>query len=166
MGNAIRTIGHLFHLFCHSEIFIEMREEDSTQLICMYGAIIRKLANKIELALNDVLNTTRVLQRSWKKRSHAKKHAWGACTSLMPFLSSIIAKENINHQDVKIVIHQLICCIQRGYLLNEKISLGALSTLQKIPQNMWPDGMIGLCLAVCLRQTYKVSLFLFLLSIL
>ena len=123
----------------------------------MCGVVAKNLAGKIELALSDVFHSSSQ-QRSWKQRSHAKKHAWGACHSLAYILDSKDAREEKIREDIQSALHQMIQCVALAHEVNEKIALGAVSTLQGISKELWSeDGNLkSLCLSACLIQVYKV----------
>lgn len=154
VGNAIRTLGHLCNLLYNNHsIEVNLHTYEKMTWVKLCGLISQELSSKIELSVTDVVDALN--QRSWRQRSHAKRHAWGSCQALSSILCCKVAEEETNRAGVKAAIHSLIKCIRNAQLMNEKIVYGALSTLVKIPREIYIlfsdlSSLSGLCFAVCL----------------
>ena len=154
VGNAIRTLGHLSNLLYNNHnIEIHLHTYERVTWVKLCGDISQELSSKIVLSVNDVVDALN--QRSWRQRSHAKRHAWGSCQALSSVLCCKVAEEEMNRAGVKAAIQSLIKCIRYAHLMNEKIVHGALSTLVKIPREIYMlfsdiGSLSGLCFAVCL----------------
>lgn len=167
MGNAIRTIGHLFNLvhFNESSQYYSQKENDHGMDDCI-EKIVESLCFKIETAVFDVTimeygtsTNHKPPKRSWKQRSNTKKHAWGSCRCL----SSILLKStNLSILQIRRALAALISCVRYYEKLNEKITSSAISTLIIIPRDIWcqqssdDDSAIGDCISVCLVLLHKV----------
>ena len=152
VGNAIRTLGHLFAVLCQQ---VSHSPVDCRRTIELCGKAAIELGRKIELAINDVTDT--LTQRSWRQRSYAKKHAWGACQALSSILRCNVVNEDVIQKEVKSALQSMIKCIQNSQLINEKIAFGAVSTLLVVPINVFEchsnfESIGGLLLAVCLSK--------------
>ena len=132
VGNGIRTIGHLFHLLYNFHDIVQIRTDDSDKWIRLCGNVANALAKKIQIALLDATDLSNQ-RRSWRHRSHAKRHAWGACHALSSLLGCNAARAKDNREGVKAALHQLIRCVELAHIINEKIAVSAMSTLQEIP---------------------------------
>jgi hypothetical protein len=118
------------------------------------GDFAVELAKKIKQAIADVLDSSET--RSWKQRSGAKKHAWGACQALRHILLSSAATEPVNSDGIHLATDSLISCVFHAEKINEKIVNGAVGTLKDIPQSIWRlvsgKGLLGKCLAACIEK--------------
>jgi len=151
VGNGIRTIGHLFHLLYNFHDIVRIRAADSENWIQLCGNVALALAKKIQVALQDATDSS--FQRSWKHRSHAKRHAWGACYALSSLLSTSCARMKENVQGIAAALHQLIRCVELAHIINEKIATSAVITLEGTQKLTWrASGLLGNCLAASLIQ--------------
>jgi len=159
VGNGIRTIGHLFHLLYNFHDIVQIRTDDSDKWIRLCGNVANALAKKIQIALLDATDLSNQ-RRSWRHRSHAKRHAWGACHALSSLLGCNAARAKDNREGVKAALHQLIRCVELAHIINEKIAVSAMSTLQEIPHQTWTSNtgdLVGQCLAACLIQAGAIT---------
>lgn len=111
-------------------------------------------------AIFDVLDSSE--SRTWKQRSGAKKHAWGACQALKYILSSSAATNPVNSDGVHHAMDSLISCVFHCEKLNEKIVNGSLITLKHAPLSIWRlvsrKFLIGKCLVGCIDKLQTVHL--------
>ena len=156
VGNAIRTVGHLFHAISLSSL--ESQELEQLQTLCIDVTV--NLAARINVALVDMDNNN-LNTRSWKQRNFAKKHAWGSCNSLASLLLFCNAFGSDKCQvSCAVALISVIDCIKQADVLNEKIACCALSTLLLMNKEIWQwnclhKPVLGLCLANCLYQYYQ-----------
>jgi len=129
------------------------------ELTCMCGVICKDLAGKIEAVISDansIYLPSSQLQRSWKQRSHAKKHAWGSCNTLSYLLVATAAKDDVNRTGIEDALRKLVQCINFAHVLNDKITLGSISALQMVSKETWGDNeLIGICITACLNCIQK-----------
>lgn len=100
---------------------------------------------------------------SWKERSAAKKHGWGACHSLGRALGAITVWGEDDNVDVsenleqagRIAVQNLIQCLRYAAKLPEKVVLAAMTSLRSIkPLQLIrvtgkKSGLIGDALTAC-----------------
>lgn len=97
---------------------------------------------------------------SWKQRSFAKKHAWGACHTLGILLHNATSGNESNRKLFILPISQMIHCIQISERLNEKVTAAAAAALKQIPMDIWTEfsGMTTIIsdgLVACLVVVYE-----------
>ncbi len=100
--------------------------------------------------------------RSWRQRSSAKKHAWGACQALLPIFQffAIITNGDSGGEGIRTALVHLIQCLEHMDRMNAKILMGAATTLAAVPVDIWYSVSVqvgqsipGICLATCLTKT-------------
>ncbi len=123
-----------------------------------------ELGRKINLAIMDTAFTSE--SRSWKQRSNAKKHAWGACQALLPIFRfvTIIVNGASSGEGTRTALVYLIQCLEHMDRINEKILVGAAATLAAVPVDIWfsvsvqvGQSIPGICLATCLTKAGPAS---------
>lgn len=98
---------------------------------------------------------------SWKQRSVAKKHAWGACNSLALALDCDEAATDANLKISQASLHSLVQCIERAGVLHDKVTASATAAIRKISEERLSrisngSGLVGMALAPCLVQLNQV----------
>lgn len=135
VGNAIRTIGHLIEgLFSLPKYSDSWAEENG--IIELFGSVSENLAARIHQVLLDASGVG-VDRLTWRQRSNAKKHAWGACRGLRPLLSNSIMSRKCIAAKVLFAIESLIGCLDQALVLHVKIVSSAVSTLRSISLDVW-----------------------------
>ncbi len=92
---------------------------------------------------------------SWKERSAAKKHGWGACFSLGRVLASITHLEQSDlDRTLFQAVEQLVHCVQHTSFLSEKVVLAAMGSLRalkpiKLVIVTRKSGLVGEALVYC-----------------
>ena len=119
--------------------------------------MLKGLVGKVQAALR----TESCAKLSWKQRSVAKKHAWGACSSLALALNCDEAATDLNLKIAQDSVHCLVQCIERAGVLNEKVTASATAAIRKISEGRLSrisngSGLVGMALAPCLVQLYQV----------
>ena len=156
VGNAIRTSGHLLNLlrsYGHKG-FVLMSEP-------LYRDTISILTQKLKLALD--IAEGKAVNMSWKQRSFAKKHSWGACHTLGGLLQCASSENESNHKLFLPAISQMIHCIQISDRLAEKVTAAAAAALKQIPMDVWTEFCGGMTtiisdgLVACLVVVYEES---------
>jgi len=150
VGNAIRSIGHIGFLAFHHPYasYLELNNE-ATQLFIL---VVVKLCQKVRQASKD----TSTSSMSWKERSSAKKHGWGACHALGHILCcSLATKPQILNKSQE-ACGAIVSCINKYELLNEKIIVAAGGALQRITHShlvlmCHRTGILGTALSGCLN---------------
>jgi hypothetical protein len=151
VSNAVRSAGHLLN-------FLRLCDkENRTQSEALYRETIKILTNKLDLAL-DVL-TGKVTNLSWKQRSFAKKHSWGACHTLGALLQHASSTDGQSNELFLPAIFQMIRCLRLAYELNEKIIAAAAAALKLTPIDIWrkfssESTIVADGLAACLMIVY------------
>jgi len=126
VGNAIRSIGHILNMIPY------FPDGDDRLLIDTFSV----LAQKLDLALNIAAGQT--INLSWKHRSFAKKHAWGACHTIFVLIQCASTRNTVVAREIfKPLLTQLIRCIRMANELNEKIVVSAVASLIAIPKHLW-----------------------------
>ena len=161
VGNAIRTQGHLLNLLQSTSNV----EEGNHVLMpsTLYRDTVFILTKKLDLALD--IAEGKAIDMSWKQRSFAKKHAWGACHTLGILLHNATSGNVSNRKLFLLPISQMIHCIQISERLNEKVTAAAAAALKQIPMDVWTefsgmttiisDGLVA-CLVVVYKETKGV----------
>lgn len=135
VGNSIRAMGHLIEgLLLFPQYTESWADENGVVELC--GTFSECLAARIQLVLSEV-SSVGVQRPSWRQRSNAKKHAWGACSGLAPLLSNRIASRKSISLNVAYAIQSLLGCIDQAPCLNVKIVISAVSTLRSISVEVW-----------------------------
>jgi len=160
--NAIRTSGHLFNLLKDRTCIFDANLDDNVAWTRLCTNFLHVLGQKIDQAILDKVTTTSE-DRSWQQRSNTKKQAWGACQTLSPILQYTATSGDIDRDAVRQAIVHLIHCIEYSHKINEKITVGATTSLCAISVDTWSsfsgrEGIRGLCLAACLTKVKLVSL--------
>jgi len=156
IGNAIRTIGHLVSIL-YDQVTPQQAEACAQEMTELCRKVACKLTCKINHAINDATNESTKL--TWKQRSNAKRHAWGACNSLKSLFGCSYARKKENQEAFSNALSELIRCVELIQILNEKIVISALSTLTSIPPMTWHyfggKNVLGNGLAVCINIMYR-----------
>lgn len=155
-GNAIRTIGHLVSLSFHSP-YKASGALNGWGASLFYRNVLRYLGHKVLSALSSESCS----QLTWKQRSVAKKHGWGACNGLALVLDCDEATTNENLICAHGSLQALVQCIEHFPHLNEKVSLSASIAFRKISgsrlsQISSGSGLVGKALALCILQLHQV----------
>jgi hypothetical protein len=124
--------------------------------------VLESLSAKVSSTLALVSNEKRG-SLSWKQRSVAKKHGWGACHSLAQLFQ---AMEGIDDDQPLIAscseaVRKLILCVEHFSSLNEKVAISAMAALRELEPLRFAEvagktGLIGEALATCTIQLYEV----------
>jgi len=148
--NAIRSIGHIGYLlaFC-------ILEYPKNELSSSYGILVQVIKS-LTLKLSNTLHVTLKQQTfalTWKERSAAKKHGWGACHSLglvFEGLSAGIFEEkcNVLVSSCSEAIRYLIQCSKYHTNLNEKVVLASMAAICQLSNDLltlndYQTGYIG-----------------------
>ena len=134
--NAIRSVGHTSNLLTLSMRRSSSCEHVSTSCSLLSESIeclTRKLKNTLDVALNEDKKTA----MTWKERSAAKKHGWGACHSLglvFEGLRFLTFEDNSELFSVcSKAAHLLLLCPCHYTALNEKVVLAAMAATCHLP---------------------------------
>jgi len=151
VNNAVRSAGHLLN-------FLRLCDkENRTQSEALYRETIKILTSKLDLAL-DIL-TRKATNLSWKQRSFAKKHSWGACHTLGALLQHASSADGQSNELFLPAIFQMIRCLRLSNELNEKVVAAATAALKLTPIDIWRNfssesTIVGDGLAACLMIVY------------
>jgi hypothetical protein len=122
----------------------------SESLLGVLDGLSERVARALALASREQQSNM-----SWKERSAAKKHGWGACHSLGRILDSITElSQSSLEQALFRAVEQLVQCLNQATLLSEKVVLAAMAALRALkPLQLvgvtGKSGLIGDCLAYC-----------------
>ncbi len=132
--NAIRSVGHtsnLLALFLH-------RESSDKQLSCgLLAETIQSLTSKLWKTLYVALNEEQKAAMTWKERSVAKKHGWGACHSLGLVFEGLWLSLFEDSNELATACLEAVRCLLRcpchHDILNEKVVLAAMAAICHLP---------------------------------
>ena len=136
--NAIRSVGHTSNL-----LVLSLEREGSDEYFSasceLLVETIQSLTGKLWNTLHVALNEEQKADMTWKERSAAKKHGWGACHSLGLVFEGLSVR--IFEECKELVsacskaVHCLIHCPCHYTALNEKVVLAAMSAICHLPSN-------------------------------
>jgi hypothetical protein len=166
-GNAIRSIGHLGHVLYFREIPLQAETVNGEEWdpLLFFRVVVESLSTKVERALMAVAFTklARKNTLSWKERSVAKRHGWGACNSLsLLFKCSEMIREDGRMKSCCLTAFRLLTeCIEKCWLLNEKVTLSAMIAIRalstsSLTQVAGRSGLIGQACATCAVRLFEV----------
>ncbi|KAG7342230.1 heat repeat-containing protein [Nitzschia inconspicua] len=127
VGNAIRCVGHAG--------FVVLKQKSSSAF-GLARQILERLTEKLSHSLSASLNKEANVVLTWKQRSTAKKHGWGACYSLGMILAAI--PHDCSDDENSIIVgcahafQTLSLCLQHHTCLNLKFVLAAMDAICKI----------------------------------
>jgi hypothetical protein len=153
-GNAIRSIGHWGYLLASCNLKDETAES-SESLCFILDSLSQKVSRTFALASNAERGGL-----SWKQRSVAKKHGWGACHSLSQLFQAFSVLEDQSLiTSCSGAVRQLIACVEKLSLLSEKVAVSAMAALRDLkPLQLaavtGKSGMVGEALASCSVRLY------------
>lgn len=156
-GNSIRSAGHWGYLLARTDQG-NMTPEATRILGTIVDDLSCKLSNTLESLSNGKKETL-----TWKQRSAAKKHGWGACHSLACIFKGLSVLDNsVLSSSCSEGVRQLILCMEKFYFLNEKITLSAMAALcdldtQHLAELTGKSGILGEAVATCINRLYEVS---------
>jgi hypothetical protein len=151
IGNAIRTISHLIEgLFSLSTYNDSWADENG--VIDILGFASEILSERIHLVLVETSGVG--VKRTWRQRSSAKKHAWGACRGLAAILSNRLASRKCIAKQVKFAIKCLVGCLDQALILHLKIVSSAVSSLRAVCIDVWQnlsgeESVVGMAIKGC-----------------
>jgi prophage maintenance system killer protein len=129
VGNAIRCLGHAGFLLA-----VGASISTSTELLV---PIIHVLASKIYSALAVVLNWEAKASLTWKQRSSAKKHGWGACHALRIIFQGIsedyLEAQTSLRKAISCAFKYLVLCQEYFNTLNQKVVGAAIMAISCLP---------------------------------
>jgi hypothetical protein len=142
VNNAIRALGHLIFLVLHGP-----------PMDWNVSAFYRRAVIAMNLKVMNAIDLMKA-QRSWKERSNAKKHAWGACNALALMLDGpdAIRDDTINVSRKSLQL--LVRCLDSTNSETEKIPLAAANAVARIPTESLQvlahrNGLVGLAIVEC-----------------
>ena len=123
--------------------------------------ILESLNVKLNRALSLVSNEG-IRAMTWKQRSVAKKHGWGAANAmalLFPYadFDQTLVKSYFD------VLRLLMVCVEKFLEGNEKIAISAIMAIRslsppKLSKLAKGSGVVGNCIVTCVLRIYKVCL--------
>lgn len=135
VGNAIRTIGHVSY-FVYTPEFLSNEGGSVSDDLKLYCSLLSNLTAKIQDILCDSTGETS-RELTWKQRNSAKKHAWGAATTIGMLLGHTHLLSYFDDSLVESALLQLFRCIQLHAFINEKIFVAAVNALSALPGSLW-----------------------------
>lgn len=154
-GNAIRSAGHWGYIL--------IRQENMTTEAAQI--VEKTISSLMEILNRTILLTTNGpngLALTWKQRSTAKKHCWGACNSLGCIFRGLHSLEN----PLLVVactegVRRIIDCVEKYYTMNQKIASSAMSALCEVDSQILAEltgksGILGETMASCLKRLHEL----------
>eukprot|EP00985_Skeletonema_marinoi_P015830 scaffold8277_cov153-Skeletonema_marinoi.AAC.6 len=135
VGNAIRTIGHVSY-FVYTPEFLSNEGGSVSDDLKLYGSLLSNLTGKVHGVLCDATGETS-RELTWKQRNSAKKHAWGAATTIGMLLGHSHLLSHFDDSLVESALLQLFRCIQLHAFINEKVFAAAVNALTALPASLW-----------------------------
>jgi hypothetical protein len=129
VGNAIRSIGHfgsILMFFGKSQIVVNI-----------LNALSFCIARTVAVAYHEDRAAM-----TWKERSSAKKHGWGACHSLGRIFHAVAHDDPAMNDALRRGVEQLSQCILRANALSEKVVLASMAALRELKPT-WLDHIVG-----------------------
>ena len=127
--------------------------------LTFFRLVIESLSGKVERLNNHIRS-----RLSWKQRSVAKKHGWGACNTLAQlfYCHAIVREEATSGSSCSNAVRILVDCMKRFWALNDKVTLSAMGALQaldpvSLTQVAGRSGAIGSAISTCILRLYEVS---------
>lgn len=151
VGNSIRSLGHAGNLFVRCTLS-ESHKGDISTSICLLVQIVDNFAGRISVALDVAMDTKSKSSLTWKQRSAAKKHGWGACHSMGLIFQAInveIVQTEVGlASSCSNALKQLVLCCTNHDKLNEKVVLGAMAAIGSVPRPVLAElgretGLVG-----------------------
>lgn len=130
---------------------------DNWDSCSLYRNALHGLDRKVQAALAlEGFNSS-----TWKQRSTANKHGWGACNSLALVLDCDVVAEETNLGAAQNSLGLLVHCIARAGSLHEKVASAATAAIRRISETTLArisdeSGIVGMAMAPCLLQLYQV----------
>lgn len=128
VGNAIRSVGHWGNMVARMSKALT----ESQTFRCIVQ-VIDSLSQRVDRTL-AAASTDKQREMSWRERSAAKKHGWGACYSLGRVFAGMASWPDslMDQQSLLHAVRNLVRCTQREQtlLLSEKVVLAAMTSLR------------------------------------
>lgn len=139
VGNAIRSIGHWGALMVRTCVDDDLRSSTIDCLTRIIEAVTSKLSRTLALGSEAERSIM-----SWKQRSAAKKHGWGACNALGCIFASMGPEETGDEVwdsrpllDATVQsLGELVRCIDHISVLPEKVVVSAMIAIRSIPSEL------------------------------
>ena len=162
--NSIRSIGIYGNLLVcclldYPENFVFSSYEILSKIV---ESLTLKLGNALRSALRE-----KALKLTWKERSAAKKHGWGACYSLGLVFEGLSVEMFTNKYNDLVLscseaIRYLVLCSKNYKNLNEKIVLASMIALCKLSNNLltlndYDGGYTGDALISCILLHHNLK---------
>jgi hypothetical protein len=133
-SNTIRCVGHA------GFVISKVSGASSTEVL---SQVVACLNEKLSFALTVALNEDVKAKLTWKQRSRAKKHGWGACHSLGQIFQALPnqgAEEASIAAECSYAFQNLVICLGNYDIVNVKMIMAAMEAICNFP----PDWMIYL----------------------
>lgn len=134
--NAIRSVGHTSNLLSLS-LRHESTDEHVSLLCGLLVETIEALTSKLWKTLHVALNEEQKAGMTWKERSAAKKHGWGACHSLGLVFEGLWLSLFEDSNELAMACSKAVQCLVRcpchHDVLNEKVVLAAMAAICQLP---------------------------------
>lgn len=159
-GNAIRSAGHVGFLLGRQA---DLDESSNALLVDVFMALAEKLADTLAVSVAS----TKTSSFTWKQRSAAKKHGWGACYSLGQVFQGYPESKHSEAilESTSLAARHLVDCILYRARLNEKVPLAAMAAISQLDQHVLTKingttGLIGDALAesIVLFQSLHIEM--------
>ena len=138
--NAIRSVGHASNLLATSQRCRGSEKFCSTSLELLVETI-DSLTSKLWNTLHVALNEEQKSLMTWKERSVAKKHGWGACYSLGLVFEGLWLEAFEDSNDLVMACSRAARCLIRcpchHSVLNEKVVLAAMAAICHLPSHFF-----------------------------
>ena len=138
--NAIRSVGHTSNLLALSLRHGGCDDYVSASLGLLVETV-ESLTSKLWNTLHVALNEEQKASMTWKERSAAKKHGWGACHSLGLVFEGLwleIFEDSNELASACLKAAQcLVHCPCHHFVLNEKVVLAAMAAVCHLPSQFF-----------------------------
>ena len=142
---------------CHS---VYCGEIDDGFDISFFRLVVESLSAKVDRA-----NSHTESNLSWKQRSIAKKHGWGACNAVRRIFScqSAVREEASTGSCCLKSFQILVNCFDKFWTMNDKVTLSAIGAMlaldsKSLTQVAGRSGVIGNAISICTLRLFEVSI--------
>jgi len=139
--NAIRSVGHTSNLLASSLRHGGGCDEYFTASCKLLVEVIESLTLKLWNTLHVALNEKQKAAMTWKERSAAKKHGWGACYSLGLVFERLCLGIFEDYDGLVLACSKATLCLVRcachHSVLNEKVVLATMAAICHLPSHFF-----------------------------
>jgi hypothetical protein len=125
----------------------------------IHRVILELLKAKISRAISLVSDARQSM--TWKQRSVAKKHGWGAANAMSLLFQRANLDESALFEEYFGILRLLMVCVETVSEVNDKIALSAMTAIRSLPPPQLSkladrSGLVGDGIGLCILRLYSV----------